>query len=656
MLKGGGLLYTRRNELKKTFLSIILVFSVLVFISPQSTYASAGSTYILSFQSEIDEKTILDSGATIIKTLKHQPIAIIEATEASISKLQDADNIIVIEKDEELEIAAQRVSWGVKPIQIPSAWQTGYTGKGIKVAVIDTGIGPHDDLNVVERISFVRSEPSTGDLNGHGTHIAGIIAALDNNIGVKGIAPDAELYSLKVFNKEGKGYTQDVLAAIDWAIEHQIDIINLSLTSEAAVSSYEDLVNHAYQKGILIIGAAGNSIETDVKIDNVKYPARYTNVIAVSSVDSKGNKGYFSSIGPAVEVTAPGVNIYSTYVNNSYDILQGTSLATAFVTGHLALLKEAYPNLNNTQLRKIMVDTSFDLGPSGRDPVFGYGLIQAAPYTLPLYEFPATKNPATALTFSVDDVQGAAGETVKVNIIARFKNGESIDVSSFAKWTFENPKIAASRSGRIDLFQEGETMARVTYGGLSARIDVQVNPNSTPYPHEEFPFTDVSQDHWAVPAIQEIYRKQIITGYEDGTFRPSNAIQRQHVAAMIGRTLQLEKKTAFKPFTDVKMDSPYYYDIMKTQQAKIFSGNEKGFEPQKSLTRAQMAKIIVEAFNLPKASSHPFTDVPNGHWSNEYIASLYAAGITTGSDGKYNPNDPVTRTHFTVFLSRALNQ
>lgn len=642
--------------MKKTFISFILVFITLFSISLQSSYANEGSAYILSFQSEIDEQTILDSGASIIKTMKHQPIAVIEANEEAISRLQLADNIITIEKDGIVKVAAQRVNWGVKPIQIPRAWQTGYTGKGIKIAVIDTGIGPHDDLNVIERISFVGSEPSINDLNGHGTHIAGIIAALDNGIGVKGIAPDAQLYSLKVFDSDGKGYTQDVLEAIDWAIEHEIDIINLSLTSEADLAAYENLVNLAYKKGILVVGAAGNSTSTDVTIDNVKYPAKYTNVIAVSSVDQTGKKGYFSSIGPAVEVAAPGVNIYSTYVNNSYDILQGTSLATAFVTGHLALLKEAYPSLNNTQLRKIMVDASVDLGPKGRDPVFGYGLIQAAPYTLPLYEFPATKNPATALTISDVNVSGAVGETIKLKVMARFQNGETMDVSNFAQWNFENPVIASSRGGRIDILQEGVTTLRVTYGGVSTKVNVQVNADSIPYPNEDLPFSDVSEDHWAAPAILDIYRKLIITGYEDRTFRPRNPIQRQHVAVMIGRTLQLEKKTAFKPFPDVKMDMPYYYEIMKAQQAKIFSGNEKGFEPQKSLTRAQMAKIIVEAFDLPITSSHPFPDVPKTHWANDYIASLYAAGITTGSDGNYHPNDKVTRTHFTVFLSRALSQ
>lgn len=640
--------------MKKIFISFILIVTTLLFFSPQSSYANEGSTYILSFQTEIDEQTISDAGAKIVKTLKHQPIAIIEANQETISRLEYASNITKIEKDQKIEVAAQRVNWGVKPIQIPIAWQTGYTGKGIKIAVIDTGIGPHDDLSIAERISFVRSEPSPNDLNGHGTHIGGIIAALDNGFGVKGIAPDAKLYSLKVFNEEGNGYTQDVLEAIDWAIEQQMDIINLSLTSEANLSAYENLVNLAYKKGILIVGAAGNATSTDVTVDNVKYPARYTNVIAVSSVDQSGKKGYFSSIGPAVEVAAPGVNIYSTYVNNSYNILQGTSLATAFVTGHLALLKEAYPHLNNTQLRKMLVDTSTDLGPRGRDPVFGYGLIQAAPYTLPLYEFPATKNPAISLTFSEENASARVGETLKLKVIASFKNGTSMDVSDFAKWSFDNPRIASSRSGRIDLLQEGETTLRVTYGGLSTHINIKVNAATTANPNQEFPFSDISKDHWAAPSILESYQKFIITGYEDGTFRPNHPIQRQHVAVMIGRTLQLEKKTAFKPFPDVNMDMPYYYEIMKTQQAKIFSGNEKGFEPQKSLTRAQMAKIIVEAFDLPITSAHPFPDVPKAHWANDYIASLYAAGITTGSDGKYKPNDPVTRTHFTVFLSRTL--
>ncbi|AOV08763.1 S8 family peptidase [Sporosarcina ureilytica] len=639
---------------KKLFFLLVFTF---VFIPLSPSYASDEQMYIVSFKSEIDEQIIESSGAKIIESLINSPIVIISANESALAKLQNADHIEAIEKNKKITIAAQEVNWGIKPVKIPHAWETGYTGKGVKIAIIDTGVGPHEDLKVAKNVSFVALEPSNTDYNGHGTHIAGIIAALDNHFGVKGVAPNAALYSLKVFNKHGDGYTHDVIKAIDWAIEHEMDMINLSLTSEIHMSSYENIINRAYEKGLLIVGAAGNSTSINIGIDNVKYPARFENVIAVSSVDWDGKKGFYSSVGPAVEVAAPGVRIYSTYAGNSYSYLQGTSMATAFVTGHLALLKEAYPHLSNVQLRKKMIDDVVDLGPKGRDLVFGYGLIQASTYDLPLYEYPATHNPVTELIVSTTNVVGKVNDTIKVNVDARLKNGQKIDVSDFTKWTFEHPEIASSRGGRIDLHQEGETTLQVDYGGLSSQLSITVAPDSNPSTTEGLPFTDIPADFSAKDEIHDIYKKQIIRGYADRTFRPRNPIQRQHVSAIITRTLELEQKVAFKPFLDVSMHSPYYYEIMKTQQANIFSGDANKFHPQKYLTRAQMAKIIVEAFNLPLTeSAHPFPDVAKTHWANEYIATLYEAGITIGSDGLYHPESFVTRTQFAVFIHRTLNQ
>lgn len=643
------------DEVRRT----VFFFFLLLFISfsiPLSSYADEEQIYIVSFTSDVNEETLSSSGATVIQTIKNAPIAIIKANEATALTLQKMKEVTAVEQNEKVKTSAQQLNWGIQPIKIPQAWETGYTGKGVKIAIIDTGSGPHDDLEIVQRMSFVKSEPSATDFNGHGTHIAGIIGAKDNHFGTKGIAPDAELYALKVFDKSGIGYTHDVIQAIDWAIENGMDIINMSLTSESNLSSYETLIDRAYHNGILIVGAAGNKTETDVSIDNVQYPARYKNVIAVSSVDWDYKKGYFSSIGPAVEVSAPGVSIFSTHANNNYEYLQGTSMATAFVTGHLALLKEAYPQLTNEQLRKKMIDDSLDLGPKGRDSVFGYGFIQASAYTLPLYEYPASKNPVVLLTFPVKAITGQATETVHTTIMAHFKNGQTKDVSDFAKWTFEQPEVATSRGGRIDLHREGESILRVSYGGQSASIPVTVMASEEPSTPAPFPFKDVVEDSWATEDILKVYGKRIITGYEDRTFKPAQPIQRQHAAAMIARTLNLERKTPFTPFLDVHMDSSYYYEIVATQRATIFSGDQQKFGPTQFLTRAHMAKVIVEAFDLPMTkTAHPFPDVEKNHWANEYIATLYESGITTGSNGLYQPTEFVTRQQFAAFISRALD-
>lgn len=639
--------------------NLLFVISFIFLFIPMSIgHADEDSIYIVSFTEAIDEQTIVHAGATIVDQLTNSPIAIIHADDQSLSMLQQADNIDAIEKNQKLTIAAaEQVNWGIEPLKITDAWKTGYTGKGVKIAIIDTGVGPHEDLKVTNSISFIETEPSTVDLNGHGTHIAGIIGALHNGIGTKGIAPDAEIYGLKVFDHKGNGYTHDVIRALDWAIDHNMDIVNMSLTSEVPLTSYENLINKAYKKGMLIVGASGNATATDPMIDNVQYPARFKNVIAVSSVDWEGNKGYYSAIGPPVEVVAPGVSVFSTHANNTYAYLQGTSISTAFVTGHLALLKEAYPHLTNVQLRKKMTDDAKDLGPKGRDPIFGHGLIQFSSYRLPLYEYPASKNPVTTLISSHEGIRGNIDDTIKVSVEALLQDGQAVDVSNFAKWTIAHPEIASSRNGRIDLHQIGTTTLQITYGKKSIKLPIEAKAKSTSSTSDMKLFTDLPVDFWATEAIHDLHKKYIITGYKDKTFRPTQPIKRSHVAVMIDRVLPLESKVPLTPFTDVTMNNPYYYEIMKTQRATIFTGDQHQFKPDSFLTRAQMAKIIVEAFDLPTAKkAHPFSDVDHRHWSNEYISALYEAGITTGNNGRYQPHQLVTRTHFAVFLHRAMNQ
>lgn len=632
---------------------LILLFIVIIY--PQHTSASEKESYIVLFEHVIDKQLIKESGATIVNQLRNSPIVTIDADEETVQELRKSSSIRTIEVDKKLELAAQRVSWGFVPSKIQTAWNTGYSGKGVKIAIIDSGIGPHDDLKVTKSVSFIATDETHVDRNGHGTHVAGIIGALDNNIGVKGIAPDAELYALKVFDEDGIGYTSDVIRAIDWSIEHNIDIINLSLASKVGSAAYEQIVNRAYEEGSLLVAAAGNDTGTNPSVDTVEYPAKYSSAIAVASVNHNNEKGFYSSIGPAVEIAAPGERIYSTYLGNTYVMQSGTSLATAFISGQLALMKEAYPSLSNAQLRKKMIDDAIDLGPKGRDSIFGYGLLQSLPYDEPLFEYPAQNNPAIKLTLSNNNIVGEAGNTVGIQLIATYKNGLKKDVSDFAKWTSTNKTVANARGGRIDLLNTGATTISATYSDLTIEVPVKVTPISNSIESDLLPFTDLAADYWAYEEIDKVYSKLIITGYEDGKFRPSDSIKRQHVAVMMARTIQLEKKKKFKPFPDVSMHSPYFYEIMKTQQANVFSGNNIGFEPNGHLTRAQMAKVIAEAFNLPKASNHPFPDVDNHHWANDYVAALYKAGITTGSDGEFKPERFVTRAEFTVFIHRALN-
>ncbi|MDT8357568.1 MAG: PKD domain-containing protein, partial [Methanomicrobiaceae archaeon] len=235
-------------------------------------------------------------------------------------------------------------------------------GDAVKVAVIDTGIDyTHPDLNVAGGVSFVDYTTDYMDDHSHGTHCAGTIAALDNEIGLIGVAPEAELYGVKVLNYDGFGRYSDIIAGVDWAVANGMDIVSMSLGGSYSLG-LEQACNNAYAAGVTVVAAAGNSGNTDGTGDSVKYPARYDSVIAVAAMTSNYQRASFSSTGPAVEVMAPGVFIYSTIPGSTYSYKSGTSMACPHVAGVAALVKSANPSLSSTEIREILRTTTQDLG------------------------------------------------------------------------------------------------------------------------------------------------------------------------------------------------------------------------------------------------------------------------------------------------------
>ncbi|MEG0451066.1 MAG: Ig-like domain-containing protein, partial [Lysinibacillus sp.] len=167
-------------------------------------------------------------------------------------------------------------------------------------------------------------------------------------------------------------------------------------------------------------------------------------------------------------------------------------------------------------------------------------------------------------------------------------------------------------------------------------------------------FSDTS-GHWAREEIEAMFERGIIKGYSDGTFKPNDSIKREHVAVMLTRAFELKSIRTARIFTDVPTSNPYYDAIRKLQLAGIIDGANGAFQPKASMTRAQMAKVLVLALGLDSDGKTTFRDVPENHWANGYIAALEEDGITIGENGNFKPNEPVTRAQFAAFLYRALN-
>lgn len=603
---------------------------------------------IITFTEEVNETVIEEAGGAIKFTYESVPTVSITISETGLQELENHPQISKIENDLMVRTSVQLQDWGIQSINAPLAWETGYTGKGVKVAVIDTGISPHQDLIIAGGKSFVDYTTSYDDDNGHGTHVAGIIGARDNGFGIKGVSAEAELYAIKSINQDGSSYLSNIIAGIDWAIANKMDIINLSFGTQVDSFTFQSIVDKAYKHGILLVAAAGND-GTGLG-DTVDYPARYPSVISVGATDQQNGHASFSSTGPSVEVVAPGVSILSTHMNSTYIRMNGTSMASPFVAGHLALLKQAYPGLTNVQLRSILVANTIDLGAPGFDPLYGYGLIQATSYTSPLFSVPATANPAVELKLNKLTLQAMPGETHQLTAQVKLRDGTIMDITNDATWTSSNELIASVLNGKVHLNSLGRVTIFASYGGLIIPAVIDIGSNSVTNLKD---FSDVNSSFWAYKEITQLRNKQIISGYQDNTFKPNLSVRRDHVAVLFSRSITLNKTYEFRQFLDVPQSYIFFEEIKKTQQAGIFSGSGGLFKPQQNLTRAEMAKILVLAFNLQGTGEHPFKDITDKHWANEYIRILYVNGITLGADGKYMPDDFVTRAQYSVFLSRA---
>jgi len=271
----------------------------------------------------------------------------------------------------------QTIQWNITKIGADQVWGT-TAGAGVNVAILDTGIDvDHPDLKVMGGINFITPGASYDDDNGHGTHCAGIVAALNNTIGVVGVAPAANLYAVKVLDASGSGSYTAIAQGIEWAVNNGMDVISMSLGGSQTSTTLQQACDAAYANGVLLVAAAGNEGKKNTKLDNVSYPAKYDSVIAVAATDINDVRATFSSTGPAVEVAAPGVSIYSTYFGGGYATMSGTSMACPHVSGLAALVLAAHPSWTNVQVREAIDMTCVDLGEVGRDWLYGYGRIWA---------------------------------------------------------------------------------------------------------------------------------------------------------------------------------------------------------------------------------------------------------------------------------------
>ncbi|HZG55878.1 S8 family peptidase [Paenibacillus sp.] len=271
----------------------------------------------------------------------------------------------------------RRYQWNLPIIGTPAGWSFSKGAEEVIVAVIDTGVTlGHPDLagHLVEGYNVVAPDRPPDDDVGHGTHVAGVVSALtDNGQGVAGMTWYNKVMPVKVLDSTGMGSTYSVAEGIVWATDHGAKVINLSLGNYASAEFLHDAIRYAYDRDVVLIAATGND-----NTDQPGFPAAYPEVFAVSATNQAKERASFSNYGDYIDVVAPGENIASTYTENQYAALSGTSMASPHVAALAALIRSVNPELKNTEVYDVMRRSAVDLGPAGRDPYFGYGQIDVA--------------------------------------------------------------------------------------------------------------------------------------------------------------------------------------------------------------------------------------------------------------------------------------
>jgi subtilisin family serine protease len=448
-----------------------------------------------------EQALVRGMGGSVKYTYHLVPAVAATLPEPAISALEANPHVTRVEPDRQMRALDTELnnSWGVTRISAGTVHNGGNKGDGVRLAIIDSGINyNHPDLDdnyvfVGGGYDFVQGDSDPMDVYGHGTHVAGTACAEDNDngdpdgpYGVVGVAPACDLYALRVLDDNGYGDSQDLIAALEWAVDNGIQVANLSLgwdmnpgdTVQAAFDNAEDA-------GLVIVAAACNNGNRPGKGDNVCYPALYDSVIAVAATDASDRRASFSSTGVQVELAAPGVSVFSTWnddtgyydpqpvcrtvegVQECYKYGSGTSMASPHVAGTAALILAAKPDWTNDQVRAQLRATADDLGTTGWDPQYGFGLVDAAEAA----PAPANDPPVVQITSPSDGASFDSGTMIPFEGTA--SDPEEGDLTDSLVWTSSIQDQIGVGSRFFYILEEGNHIitATVTDSGCRTASD-----------------------------------------------------------------------------------------------------------------------------------------------------------------------------------------
>lgn len=449
-------------------------------------------------------------------------------------------------------------------IGVQAAWDRGVNGDGVRLALIDSGINrAHEDLQGVaieQGYNVIEQNTDTIDNFGHGTVVAGIIAANSrNDIGINGICDGVTIVPIKCFDSSVSD-VRHVVTGIYMAVDDfRCDVINLSLGVSSDDPALREAVDYAVSKNVIIISAVGNNGSTTP--GQILYPSGYSNVVGVGAYGRDGEVCDFSHVNSSVFVTAPGTDLYSLDAKseNGYYIVSGTSFAAAQVSALAVLAKSWDKDMTVTQFQELLKSSATDAGPAGYDTAYGYGRISIPGLLQAMDDLPA--------------YQDIASHWARENILYCTDRG------------------LLSGTGNRQ-FSPDAPLTRAMVVSILWRLDGA--PVSTGNPV----FTDVHSQDWFSNGIYWAAEHKIISGYPDGSFRPDEPVTREQLSSIFYRyaaycsiAQTAEISAVYSDWSEI---SPYAEEAFSWAIANgiIHGKTDTTIVPQGRATRAEAATIL----------------------------------------------------------------
>ena len=542
--------------------------------------------------------------------------------------------------------------WYLHPLGMQNAWSSGYNGNGVTVAVIDSGaIRSHEDLltGQVTGYNFLggdsRDPYAWDDDDGHGSMITGIIAAgVGNEKGIAGLSSGVNILALRCFSGsdtglgEGNGSLSVIISALSYAIEQDVDVINLSFggTSYVGLLPMKSLLDEATSKGIIVVAAVGNDGTAQYQ-----YPAAFDSVIGVGSTNERGAVSSTSQKNNSVFVVAPGENIYGFSSRNSvaYNLGSGTSFSAPMVTAMAAIAKQANSSLDHVAFRELLKMSASDGGAHGYDTSYGHGSINIGTMTNILKH-----NFAISYELNGGSLSGKYYESTysidrnrTIALPAPVRSGYD-----FTGW-YAN----SSCTGTVLTQVPADSIGNITfYAGWKLKGSVNLN------------FGDVKTGDWYYDAVTYVVTKGLFEGVSANSFAPDSTMTRAMVVTVLYRLEKAQWAGSTSAFSDVKVSDWYAPMVSWAASRGLIEGSGGTFAPNGSVTRQQLATILYRYENASHSGSglSSYVDAAEvSDWARPAMGWAVEQGILKGRDGgKLAPNGVATRAEVATIFQRML--